>query len=280
MKVEDPIATAIGAIVDAGALAGAATLVWRDGKVVQTACVGWRDVEARLPIERDTLFRIASMTKPITSTAALMLFEEGRFALDDPIARWAPEFSKMRVLRSPTGPLDETEPAERPITFEDLLTHRSGLTYGDFHPGPIAKAYEEALGGDIDSEVAPDDWIAALAALPLDRPAGGRIPLWPLDRSARAAHRAHRRCSARRRARAPDFRPAGDEGHRLHRPPREARPAGRAVRLRRGGPPDSAASPLRAARRCPSGPRTWPMSPAARVFGRRWTTISPSRGCS
>lgn len=171
MNGEDPIASAIGAIVNTGALAGAATIVWRDGKVVQTAAVGWRNVEARLPIERDTLFRIASMTKPITSTAALMLFEEGLFALTDSIARWAPEFSQMRVLRSPTGPLDQTVPAERAITFEDLLTHRAGLTYGSFHAGPIAHAYKEALGGDIDSEVAPDDWIARLAALPLiDQP--------------------------------------------------------------------------------------------------------------
>jgi CubicO group peptidase (beta-lactamase class C family) len=171
MTSEDSIAAAVQATVDAGHLAGAATLVWRDGKVVQSACRGWRDIDARLPIERDTLFRIASMTKPITSTAALMLFDEGRFALDDPISRWAPEFSLMRVLRSPTGPLDQTVPAERPITFEDLLTHRSGLTYGPFHAGPIAKAYDEALGGDIDSHVAPDEWIARLAALPLiDQP--------------------------------------------------------------------------------------------------------------
>jgi CubicO group peptidase (beta-lactamase class C family) len=171
MDREDPIATAIGATVDTGALAGAGTLVWRDGQVIQTASVGWRDVEARLPLERDTLFRIASMTKPITSTAALMLLEEGRFALHDSIARWAPEFADMRVLRSADGPLDQTDPAERPITFNDLLTHRSGLTYGAFHSGPIANAYAQALGGDIDSLVAPDDWIARLAALPLiDQP--------------------------------------------------------------------------------------------------------------
>lgn len=171
MNGEDPIATAIGEIVNAGALAGAATMIWRDGKVVQAAGVGWRNLEARLPVERDTLFRIASMTKPITSTAALMVFDEGKFALNDPIARWAPEFSEMRVLRSPTGPLDQTDPAERSITFEDLLTHQSGLTYGPFHAGPIARAYDEALGGDIDSEVPPDDWIAGLAALPLiDQP--------------------------------------------------------------------------------------------------------------
>lgn len=168
---EETITTAISKIVNAGSLAGAAMLVWRDGKIIQTAGVGWRNIELKLPIEMNTLFRIASMTKPITSTAALMLFDEGQFALNDPITRWAPEFSQMRVLRLSTGTLDQTDPAERLITFEDLLTHRSGLTYGDWHSGPIAEAYKEALGGDIDTEVLPDDWIARLAALPLiDQP--------------------------------------------------------------------------------------------------------------
>ena len=165
------ITDAISEIVNAGSLAGAVTLVWQNNEVVQVAEVGWRNKELNLPIQRNTLFRIASMTKPITSTLALMLFDEGRFALDDPITRWAPEFSQMRVLRSPTSTLDQTVPAERLITFEDLLTHRSGLTYADWHSGPISKAYKEALGGDIDSEVHPDDWIARLATLPLiDQP--------------------------------------------------------------------------------------------------------------
>ena len=168
---EELITDAIRKMVDDGSLAGAATLVWQDGKVIQATGVGWRDIESRLPMERNTLFRIASMTKPITSTVALMLFDEGRFALNDPITRWTPEFLQMRVLRSSTGALDQTDPAERLITFEDLLTHRSGLTYGDWHSGSIAKAHKEALGGTIDSEVLPDDWIARLAALPLiDQP--------------------------------------------------------------------------------------------------------------
>jgi CubicO group peptidase (beta-lactamase class C family) len=152
--------------VDNGELAGAAAAVWRDG-AIQTAFAGWRDIESQLPIERDTIFRIASMTKPITSVAALMLVDEGRIALSDPISEYAPEFSRMRVLRSPDGPLEETDDGARPITVEDLPTHRSGLTYGDFHRGPIARAYREALGGDIDSDVAPDDWIRRLAKLPL-----------------------------------------------------------------------------------------------------------------
>ena len=102
--------------------------------------------------------RVSVYAKPVrrpASVAALMLADEGRIALSDRIAEYAPEFGSMRVLRSAEGPLDETDPAERPITFEDLLTHRSGLTDADFHRGPIAQAYRDALGGDIDSDVAP-----------------------------------------------------------------------------------------------------------------------------
>lgn len=174
MTASDPIAAMLGRYVDADEIAGAATLVWKDGKVVQTCASGWRDRESLDLLQRDAIFRIASMTKPVTSVAALMLVDEGRIALTEPISRWAPEFAAMRVLRSPTGPLDETDPAVREITFDDLLTHRSGLTYGSFHAGPIQPAYAAALGGDIDSPVAPDDWIAALAALPLiDQPGAG-----------------------------------------------------------------------------------------------------------
>jgi CubicO group peptidase (beta-lactamase class C family) len=130
MPHTDSIEPALRTFVDAGLLAGAATLVWRDGRVAHTATVGSRDLVTNLPVERDTIFRIASMTKPLTTVAALMLYEEGRFALDEPIARHAPELANVRVLRDPNGPLDQTDAAGRPITFRDLLTHRSGLTYG------------------------------------------------------------------------------------------------------------------------------------------------------
>lgn len=172
--MEDAVATTLTPMVDAGELAGVATLVWHDGQIAQTAALGVRDLDSRAPIERDTIFRIASMTKPITSVAALMLMEEGAFALDEPIVRWAPEFAQMRVLCSLDGPLDQTEPAHRPITFEDLLTHRSGITYGDLHAPPLAKAYKAALGCDIDSAVPPEAWIAGMASLPLvDQPGAG-----------------------------------------------------------------------------------------------------------
>jgi CubicO group peptidase (beta-lactamase class C family) len=170
MDRERGIQQVLQGAVDGGELAGAVAAVWRDGDI-ETACAGWRDTETQAPIERDTIFRIASMTKPITSLAALVLVDEGKIALSDPISAYAPEFSRMRVLKSPDGPLDETEDSIRAITFEDLLTHRSGLTYGGFHRGPIAQAYNEALGGDIDSDVAPEDWIRRLANLPLiDQP--------------------------------------------------------------------------------------------------------------
>jgi CubicO group peptidase (beta-lactamase class C family) len=126
------------------------------------------------PVERDTIFRIASMTKPVTAVAALMLFDEGRFALDDSISACAPELGQMRVMRNPEGPIQETDSAARPITFRDLLTHRAGLTYGDFHHGPIGRAYAETLGTQIDNALAPDEWIARLATLPLiDQPGAG-----------------------------------------------------------------------------------------------------------
>ncbi len=159
-------AAAIESLVAQGQVAGVASLVWRRGQEIHAHCAGVRDLDDAAPMTRDTLFRIASMSKPITTIAALACWEEGRFALDDPITRWAPEFAAPRVLRSINGPLHDTDPAHRAITMGDLLTHRAGLTYGDFWPGPLADAYA-ALGGDIDTPLSPDAWMAALASLPL-----------------------------------------------------------------------------------------------------------------
>lgn len=174
MSLDAAITAALGGLVDAGELAGAATLVWRDGAIVHAGAHGWRDLANRAPMTRDTIFRIASMTKPVTALAALTLHDEGRFELEDPITAWAPEFAQMRVLTDPDGALDATVPAERPITFLDLFTHRAGLTYGGFHTGPIGAAYGQALGLDLDSHLTPDAWIKALAGLPLiDHPGRG-----------------------------------------------------------------------------------------------------------
>lgn len=155
---------------DAGLLAGAVTVVWQRGEILQINEIGYRDVEARLPMRRDTLFRIASMSKPVTVAAAMSLVDEGKLALGDPIVRWLPEFADVRVLDDPIGPLDRTHPAARAILVQDLLTHTSGLGYGFSVGGPISRAYMRLPFGS-----GPDAWLAALADLPLVHQPGARL---------------------------------------------------------------------------------------------------------
>jgi CubicO group peptidase (beta-lactamase class C family) len=166
---------ALQAFVDGGELAGIVTLTSRSGEIVQAEAIGWSDVETKTPMRSDTLFRIASMTKPITSVAALMLVEEGRIALADPISRWVPELATPQVLRDAAGPLHDTVPAQRPITVEDLLTHRSGLAYAFFSEGQIKQAYERTLGDPAMNRSTPDEWLAALGTLPLAYQPGERF---------------------------------------------------------------------------------------------------------
>jgi CubicO group peptidase (beta-lactamase class C family) len=168
-------AEALKTPIAAGDLAGAVTLVWRKGEVIQVDAQGLADRESGRPMARDTLFRIASMTKPVTSVAALMLLEEGKFALDEPITRWAPEFKDMQVLKDPHGPVEDTYAAPREITFDDLFTHRAGLAYGFTSIGPIAFAHQKALGDVLTVNSGPDAWMAALAGLPLTYPPGDRF---------------------------------------------------------------------------------------------------------
>ncbi|MDO3638855.1 serine hydrolase domain-containing protein [Mycolicibacterium arseniciresistens] len=156
--------------VDAGVLAGAVTLVWRGGRIEQVNEIGHRDIEAGLPMRRDTVFRIASMTKPVTVAAAMALVEEGKLALTDPVTKWLPELADLRVLDTPGGPLDRTHPARRPITVDDLMTHRSGLAYFFSVTGPLARAY-----GRISAKQSPDAWLAEIAALPLQHHPGDRM---------------------------------------------------------------------------------------------------------
>ncbi|MCW2689614.1 MAG: Beta-lactamase [Mycobacterium sp.] len=154
----------------AGLLAGAVTLVWQNGKVLQVNEIGYRDVDARLPMQRDTLFRIASMTKPVTVAAAMSLLEDGKVSLTNPVARWLPELANMRVLVDPHGPLDRTAAPRRHITIDDLMTHRSGLAYPFSIGGPLSRAY-----GRLSLRQDQDRWLAELAALPLVHQPGERL---------------------------------------------------------------------------------------------------------
>jgi CubicO group peptidase (beta-lactamase class C family) len=138
----DRLSDKVRTYVDRGQLPGAITMVARHGKVVQFEPFGMMDAENGKEMRRDTLFRIFSMTKPVTGVAVMILFEEGRFLLTDPVAKYLPEFEELRVYVG--GPTDdiETEPA-RPITIEHLLTHTSGLAYDD--PGPeVNEMYRNA----------------------------------------------------------------------------------------------------------------------------------------
>lgn len=125
--------------------------------------IGRRDITADKPMTRDTIFRIASMTKPVTSVVALMLMEEGKLALEDPISRWAPEFANPVVYVDETT----TRPAAREITVEDLLTQRSGIAYDFTAPASLAKAYRAALGDLFAAPPPVDRWMEKLGALPL-----------------------------------------------------------------------------------------------------------------
>ncbi|MFZ5721697.1 MAG: serine hydrolase domain-containing protein [Pseudomonadota bacterium] len=169
------VGPALKGLVDQGVLSGMVTLVWRKGEVAQVGAIGQRDIEAGLPMERDTLFRIASMTKPITSIAVMMLMEEGKLKLDDPVTKWLPELSGMLVLEDAVGPLEKTRAAGREITVEDLLTHRAGLAYGFTSMGPIAHAHEKKLGSPLVNPLTPDEWLKALGELPLSYEPGERF---------------------------------------------------------------------------------------------------------
>jgi CubicO group peptidase (beta-lactamase class C family) len=170
--------------VGRGEIAGAVTLIYRNNSVAHSDVLGWQDEDTQKPMRSDTLFRIASMSKPITSVAALMLLEEGLLRLDDPIERWLPEFAKPRVLRHLEGPLEDTVPAERSITVCDLLTHRPGFVSHFFACGPIADAVNKFSTHPLllNPAMDPDTWLRHLADLPLVSQPGSTINYgWATD---------------------------------------------------------------------------------------------------
>lgn len=157
--------------VDSGELPGAVLAIARRGHLVYEKSVGWRDFERKAPMSSDAIFRMYSMTKPIVSVAAMMLVEEGRLSLDEPVSKYIPEFAKMTVgveTPDPNGgaPTFTTVPAKRQITVHDLLRHTSGLTYGVLGAKTAVKQLY------IDNEIFSQKWVLAdfaraLAKLPL-----------------------------------------------------------------------------------------------------------------
>lgn len=154
--------------VDRKEVSGIVTLVARDGKVVDVHAVGFQDVEKNLPMKTDAIFRIASMTKPITSVAIMMLYEEGKLLLTDPVSKFIPAFKSSRVLEG-TDATAAPVAARRAINIRDLLTHRSGITYGFLSGGPVGGGYRKngVTDGLTSTTMTLEEGINKLAGEPL-----------------------------------------------------------------------------------------------------------------
>jgi CubicO group peptidase (beta-lactamase class C family) len=155
--------------IDDGKLAGALTLVARRGQIAYLDPRGHLEIERRRPVTRDAVFRIYSMSKPITSVGLMMLYEQGRLQLDDPVHRFIPSWKDLRVFVGGNHPVFKTAPVERPMTVRDLLSHTSGLTYGFMERTNVDAAYRKLGVGD---RTRPGytlrDMVETLAELPLE----------------------------------------------------------------------------------------------------------------
>lgn len=163
-----PLHDTLRTYVDDGTVPGAVGLVAR-GERVEVVAVGSTAACRTSPMARDSIFRIASLTKPITAAAVLMLVEDGLVGLGDPVDEWLPELSKPMVVRTPSSPLHDVVPAARPITVEDLLSSRAGWGYpSDFTLPAVQALFEVQRDGRAPQDFpAPDAWIAALSRIPL-----------------------------------------------------------------------------------------------------------------
>ena len=155
--------------VATGKIPGAIVLIQQHGRPVYDETFGVRDVKTRQPITEDTIFRLYSMSKPVTSVAAMMLVEDGKLGLDDPLSKYIPAFADVKVgveKRDDSAKITlALEPLQRPITIEDLLRHTSGITYGFYGESAVRKLYANAdlFQGDFDNA----EFAARLAKLPL-----------------------------------------------------------------------------------------------------------------
>ena len=161
--------------IDAGKIAGTLTLVARRGQVAYLEPQGHLEIERRRPVTADAVWRIYSMTKPITSVGLMMLYEEGRFQLDDPVHRFIPSWQNLRVFVGGNYPTFKTAAAERPMTIRDLLSHTSGLTYGFMERTNVDAAYRElGVADQTRSGYTLQDMVETLAELPLELSPGTR----------------------------------------------------------------------------------------------------------
>ena len=160
------LSAAMRTFVEAGAMHGAITLVARHGQVAHCECMGVMDVKTGAPMREDAIFRIFSMSKPITCVALMMLFEEGKLQLADPVSKYLKPLKDMRVFVGSSDAGVETAALDRAVTVHDLLTHTSGLSYG-MQPGPLDDLYRKAFPGPRGPRLTPESFIKRVAGLPL-----------------------------------------------------------------------------------------------------------------
>ena len=171
----DRIRAHLQSYIDAGKLAGTLTLVARRGRIAYFEPQGHLELEGLRPMQRDTIFRIYSMTKPITNVAFMMLYERGLFHLDDPVRKFIPSWRDLRVYVSGAHPNFVTKPAERPMTIRDLLTHTSGLMYGSTARSQVDAAYRQLGVAEMGTaDYTLQDMVDQLAQLPLEFSPGTR----------------------------------------------------------------------------------------------------------
>ncbi|HEX4242242.1 MAG TPA: serine hydrolase domain-containing protein [Steroidobacteraceae bacterium] len=157
-------------LIDQGSISGAVTLVARHGKVVELAAAGKRDLAANLPMEKDSIFRIYSMSKPITGVALMMLFEEGKWQLNDPVANYVPQFSGLKVYATDARGNVTYVDQKHPMTMRELMSHTAGFTYGYFSNTPVDKLQIQA--NLLDPSITLDEFIERLSKLPLNAQPG------------------------------------------------------------------------------------------------------------
>ena len=154
--------------IDTGRMPGALTMVWRRGEIAHFSAIGMADVERKKQLAEDTIFRIYSMTKPVTSVAFMMLVEQGLIALDDPVHRYIPEWKDLGVYQGGFMETFRTKRPDRPMLIVDLMRHTSGLTYGFQQSTNVDAAYRKEKLGEIEKHGTLEEMVQKLARIPLE----------------------------------------------------------------------------------------------------------------
>ena len=157
-------------LIDSGRLAGTVTMVARHGKVVEFESAGKRDLASKSPMQKDSIFRIYSMSKPITGVAMMMLFEEGKWQLNDPVAKYVPEFANLKVYGTDAANNVVLKDPVHPVTMRELMSHTGGFTYGYFSNTPVDKLQRDADVLNVGNTL--DEFISRVAKLPLNAQPG------------------------------------------------------------------------------------------------------------